>query len=463
LVLTDLICLVGVFVACDLVADSVRGPIYRLLNIEKAVHPDSTQIYWILLPLAVSWILILSMTGFYAWHWWTPSRLSVRSIGAGILLALAFSTLALFLQRPTYPRMHLLFVVAIATIVLLATRLILIRNPKLIHSLGRRFILVVGAGKEAVKFTRVLSRRSYANVELIGHLTYKDQPPNRRISENEILGGVEDLQRILDRRVVDEVVFALPTQDLRELSDHIAHCEEVGTPCHVMAEQLLGGSNAQVVDFHGATLLSFGSRQGHAPELLAVKRIFDVVFAFAALLLLSPVLIVLGVMVKLSSRGPFLYNQERVGRNGRLFAMYKFRTMVHDADRRLDEVAHLNQLDGPVFKTANDPRVTKVGRWMRRHSLDELPQLLNVIRGEMSIVGPRPPLADEVAQYSRAQRRRLSMNPGITGLWQVSGRTNVPFREWVRLDLQYIDNWSLGLDLRIMCKTMWVMAVGTGI
>ncbi len=169
------------------------------------------------------------------------------------------------------------------------------------------------------------------------------------------------------------------------------------------------------------------------------------------------------LLVKLTSRGPAFFRQTRCGLNGRSFTLWKLRTMVADAHERLHEVAHLNEHDGPVFKAVGDPRVTPFGRFIRRFSLDELPQLWNVLRGDMSLVGPRPPLPDEVARYERWQRRRLSMKPGVTGLWQVSGRNEIPdFDEWMALDLAYIDNWSLTLDLKILLRTIPVVLTGRG-
>ncbi len=193
------------------------------------------------------------------------------------------------------------------------------------------------------------------------------------------------------------------------------------------------------------------------PELAGVRKLvktgFDVLVALVLLILLLPVLLTIGLAVRLSSRGPALFRQERVGRAGAPFTVLKFRSMYDDAEARLAELRHLNDHDGVLFKLRNDPRVTPVGRVLRKYSLDELPQLVNVLRGQMSLVGPRPPLPSEVARYDGHAHRRLLVKPGITGLWQVSGRSDLSWEETVRLDLQYVENWSLGLDISVLAKT----------
>jgi exopolysaccharide biosynthesis polyprenyl glycosylphosphotransferase len=193
-----------------------------------------------------------------------------------------------------------------------------------------------------------------------------------------------------------------------------------------------------------------------------VRRIMDVVLVSILGLITSPLMLITATLIKVSSPGPVFFRQERCGLNGRPFIMYKFRSMVNDAEQRRFELEALNEMDGPVFKSSRDPRITALGKFIRRFSIDELPQLFNVLRGDMSLVGPRPPLPEEVARYQRWQRRRLSMKPGITCLWQISGRNEVSFDDWMKLDLSYIDNWSLLLDLKILLKTVPVVLLGRG-
>jgi exopolysaccharide biosynthesis polyprenyl glycosylphosphotransferase len=194
----------------------------------------------------------------------------------------------------------------------------------------------------------------------------------------------------------------------------------------------------------------------------AIKRLIDVAASAAALLLLSPLLVLAALAVKLSSRGPVFYRQERVGMHGRTFQMLKFRSMVVDAEARRAALATKNERTGPVFKIASDPRVTRVGRVLRKYSIDELPQIVNVLRGDMSLVGPRPALASEVAHYEAWQRRRLSVRPGLTCVWQVSGRDQISFATWMLLDMRYIDHWSLWEDVRLLFRTLPVVLLGRG-
>ncbi len=187
---------------------------------------------------------------------------------------------------------------------------------------------------------------------------------------------------------------------------------------------------------------------------LLLKRVLDLALSSALLALLSPLLLAVAIAIKITSPGPVLFAQERVGMNRRRFMMYKFRSMYIDAEQRRAEVAHLNEMDGPVFKIRNDPRVTPLGRWLRATSIDELPQLFNVLRGQISLVGPRPPIMDEVERYEWLYRKRLSIKPGVTCFWQISGRNDLSFRQWMELDRSYVDNWSLWLDLKILFLTV---------
>jgi exopolysaccharide biosynthesis polyprenyl glycosylphosphotransferase len=254
----------------------------------------------------------------------------------------------------------------------------------------------------------------------------------------------------------------VPGKIASELEDVFLMCEELGVNARIavgMFPHLI--AHASLDEFVNIPLLTFTTKPTNW-FALGVKRAMDLVIAWGAVLVGLPVWAMIGVGIKLDSKGPMFFCQERCGLNGRRFTMYKFRSMVADAEARLPEVASLNELKGPVFKARNDPRVTRVGRILRRCSLDEIPQLLNVIKGDMSVVGPRPPLAVEVDKYERWQRRRLSMKPGLTCLWAIRGRTLIPFEQWMEMDLEYIDNWSLGLDLEILVKTVPAVFSGRG-
>ncbi|HEX9442520.1 MAG TPA: sugar transferase, partial [Candidatus Binatia bacterium] len=277
-----------------------------------------------------------------------------------------------------------------------------------------------------------------------------------------IRGSVEEMAELLHEEVVDEVYFVLPPSKLDQISDYLKLCEEMGVEGKVLA-QLYRPALARpyLEQSFDLPFFSFAPTPLYVGQRYA-KSVVDFFGALALLALFAVPMAAIALAVKLSSRGPVLFRQERGGLHGRRFSMDKFRTMVAGADLLKQELAERNQMSGPVFKLANDPRVTPLGRWLRRTSLDELPQLINVLKGDMSLVGPRPlPLA-ETAGIKGPLRRRFSMKPGMTGLWQSSGRSSVDFHDWMRLDLEYVDNWSLRLDLKILLKTVLAVVSGKG-
>ncbi len=275
--------------------------------------------------------------------------------------------------------------------------------------------------------------------------------------------SAEDLEKLLRENPVDVVIFTSGKSSLNEVESAILACEIEGVEAWLVADFVRTSIARPALDeVMGKPMIVFRS----APDVswaLLFKGVFDRVGAGLLLFLLSPLMLAIALIIKLSSSGPVVFCQQRCGVRGRVFTMLKFRSMVTDAEQRQAELMVFNEMDGPVFKIAHDPRITGIGRFLRRTSLDELPQLWNVLRGEMSLVGPRPLPVQEVRQFkSPWQRRRLSMKPGITCLWQIAGRNTIGFEEWMRLDLQYIDTWSLWLDFKILLKTVPVVLVGKG-
>ncbi|MBI5084315.1 MAG: sugar transferase [Acidobacteria bacterium] len=316
---------------------------------------------------------------------------------------------------------------------------------------ARRHILVVGRGETALRLGRLIEANERFGLRLLGFL---DQAESRvTLAKEYPVHPLADLAALLQRTVVDEVLFAVESQRLGDLEDAFLLCEEEGVRTRIHID-FFPHIQARVALDHleDEPLLTYAGAP-HDDARLLVKRISDVFLAACALVLGSPSLLVIALVIRLSSHGPVIFRQQRCGLNGRRFTLYKFRTMVVDAESRRAEVEHLN-VKKTAFKIPNDPRLTAVGKWLRKFSLDELPQLWNVVRGEMAIVGPRPPVPDEVAQYQRWQRRRLRMRPGLTCLWALGGRDNLDFDDWMRLDLAYIDTWSLALDWQIMLKTV---------
>lgn len=270
-----------------------------------------------------------------------------------------------------------------------------------------------------------------------------------------------DLSLIIDKRAIDEVFYCKSSLEQNEIQNFIYSCAEVGVVFRM--QSLLLNYVKMQSSFSFLNQMPFLTFRNTPDNYLALKFkvIFDFLISILALLLVSPLMAIIAVLIKLDG-GPVFFLQKRTGLHGRQFFCYKFRTMVVDAESQLESLSAQNEQEGPVFKIKNDPRVTRIGRFLRRTSLDEIPQFINVFKGEMAVVGPRPPIPAEVEHYERWQQRRLSMKPGITCIWQVSGRNNIPFEQWMKMDMQYIDTWSLKLDFVILLKTVKVVLSGDG-
>ncbi len=280
-------------------------------------------------------------------------------------------------------------------------------------------------------------------------------------SEFHIIPYERDLSVIIDKRAIDEVIYCKSSLDQNEIQRFIYSCAEVGVVFRMQSLLLNYVKMQSTLSFlNQMPFLTFRNTPDNYLAL-KVKAAIDFTFSLLALILLSPLMLVIAILIKLDG-GPVFFLQKRTGLNGRHFYCYKFRTMVMNAESLQAALISLNEQDGPVFKIKNDPRVTPIGRFLRKTSLDELPQFINVLKGDMSIVGPRPPIPAEVKKYQRWQNRRLSMKPGITCIWQVSGRNNIPFEQWMKMDMQYIDTWSLKLDFIIILKTFRVVFAGNG-
>ncbi len=322
-----------------------------------------------------------------------------------------------------------------------------------------RYVWIAGTGESALRIGRLFEERQRYGFRLSGFLD--DSAGRVALSREYPVAPFSELPAILKRNVIDEIVFAVDRSRLAELEEVMLLCDEEGVRTRVSVDFFPHVNSAVYLDRLGpAPLLTF-SAVPHDEIRLMVKRLTDVLLSAMALILTSPLLIVIAGLVKATSPGPVIFRQTRCGLNGRRFTCYKFRTMVADAEQRLAEVAHLN-VKTTTFKIPNDPRLTPLGRWLRKLSLDELPQLWNVLRGEMSLVGPRPALPSEVEQYKRWQRRRLRMRPGLTCLWALAGRDSLDFEEVMRLDLAYIDTWSLALDWSIILRTIPQVVTGKG-
>lgn len=326
-----------------------------------------------------------------------------------------------------------------------------------------RSVVIVGINDIARDIARRINNYQGWGLKLIGFIA--TDPGDPRVQENgvPVLGKLHELERIVGGQVVDEVIIAVPGAEMSHMTDTLLMLEEHGISARIVANIFPHViAKMRIEELETVPLLTFSTAPSDMVAL-AVKRLFDIVVSATLLALCAPIMLGAAIAITVTSRGPILFRQKRSGLHGRVFTLYKFRSMYADAETRKKELEQFNEMGGPVFKMKDDPRVTPFGRFIRKTSLDEFPQFWNVLKGDMSIVGPRPPIPDEVAKYERWQRRRLSMRPGVTCLWQISGRNNIQdFNEWVNLDLQYIDTWSLALDLKIFLKTIPIVLLRKG-
>jgi exopolysaccharide biosynthesis polyprenyl glycosylphosphotransferase len=423
-------------------------------------NPRNLQIYrvesfWPLLAVTLLlWLITSWMFRVYDVYRTRPivTELS-RLARAMALVALAIAAGGYFSKHHEVSRLFvgLYFVVAFALLV--SNRIALRKIARAARRRGynlRRFA-VVGTGALAEEVVESMAAHPEWGYQFSGFILEQGAPlPQRR----PVLGKLESISELLENNVLDEVVFAVSRDHLEEIQGAVRLCEEQGIEvkiCLNLFNVTIG--KMAMAEVSGLPALSLSSTPRDELALVA-KRVFDVVVSAVMLLLVAPLFAVVAVAIKLDSRGPVFFRQRRVGLHGREFVFYKFRSMVEDAESLLESLRERNEVTGPVFKMKKDPRVTAVGRFIRRTSIDELPQFWNVLKGEMSVVGPRPPTPNEVRKYKPWQRRRLSVKPGITCTWQVSGRSNIDFDRWMELDLAYIDQWSLWGDVQICLKTI---------
>jgi exopolysaccharide biosynthesis polyprenyl glycosylphosphotransferase len=335
------------------------------------------------------------------------------------------------------------------------------------HGRNTRNLLVIGTNARATELAERIQSKPELGYRILGFADEEWSGMEEfKAQGHELVADLESLPNYVRRNVVDEIVLALPIRSFHTLASRIAYaCEQQGITVRFMpnifdlkeARQDVGGDEDVLVGHHSTIADVWG---------LAMKRAIDIVVSLAAIVILSPAMVLTAILVKLTAPGPIFFTQKRLGRNKRMFDIYKFRTMVVDAEKRLKDIEHQNEVSGPVFKIKNDPRVTPLGRFLRKTSIDELPQLFNVLRGDMSLVGPRPLQVRDYELFDTFcedwQRRRFSVRPGITCLWQIKGRSSIPFEKWMELDLQYIRTWSLWLDLEILAKTVPAVLKGSG-
>jgi exopolysaccharide biosynthesis polyprenyl glycosylphosphotransferase len=431
------------------------------LQLFRSVDPANNVPYSVYLPLVALLTAVLVLAnrreGAYDVRRGRPLFDDVYGVlNATTTAIMLLVVLVFFYRRLFYSR--IIFIYAGVAIILLLSVARIIRWFILARlrqaGQGVDRVLIIGAGEVGRTVMRNLIAQPDLGYRVVGFLDDDPLKGETDIGPIKAMGGLDNLPQAIEENVIDQVIITLPWQYHRKTVRLVAEAEHAGLRARVVPDlfQLsLGGVDVEAVN--GIPLISI--KESALTGLnQAMKRALDLALAGLSVAILSPFWLAIAVGIKIDSPGPVFFRQERVGKNGKPFTVFKFRSMYADAEERLEKLRAHNEADGPLFKMKDDPRRTRVGRFIRKTSLDETPQFLNVLRGEMSIVGPRPGLASEVAQYQEWHRKRLEVQPGITGLWQVSGRSNLTFDEMVMLDIYYAENWSLGLDIRIMLRTI---------
>jgi exopolysaccharide biosynthesis polyprenyl glycosylphosphotransferase len=419
------------------------------------------------LPYLFAWLYLSNRFQLYVSKRITSFTYEAWEVCKTTALCLAIATIpAFFIREYPLSRLFLVYLWPLQTGSLLCFRLAMRGSLKYIRRRGYNYrqILIVGRNVRAARIVKKIKETPYFGLRILGFIDAPNgNPPYDRSHGFNLIGSLNDLEKILREQVIDEVFITLPFKSFySEIENVIRLCEKVGVEAKIpidlfslnLAKETVSRyGDIQVIDFYTSPKMNWQ---------LFTKRLIDIIGSSVLLILLSPLFSVVYILIKITSRGPIFFKQQRVGYNGRLFTCLKFRTMVENAEALKKQLMGLNEVDGPVFKIKDDPRITKIGRVLRKTSIDELPQLINVLKGDMSLVGPRPPVPTEVTQYELMHRRRLSMRPGITCTWQVNGRNSIPFEKWMELDKQYIDDWSLWLDFKILAKTIPTVLRGSG-
>ncbi len=406
----------------------------------------------------------------------TFGRLTRIAFLSSCVVFVALATV-IFLLKLDLSRSVITLFCGFSAVLLVAERYLVLRALRYWRRKGRNFrtIVVCGIGVQAENFIETVWAHPELGIGIKGvadlsdgnlfarkrFLKFLDSFKGNVLTS--IIFGADSVQKLLTETAVDEVVFTDVIPVMKEVEKLAGVCAEQGIRTTLVADLFSMGIATSHVSYLGKIpLVHYQMPPGDRWEL-SVKRFIDVIFAALALIILAPLFVVIAMAIYFDSGRPIFFKHKRVGLNGRLFSLYKFRSMVINAEELKSELINQNEMDGPAFKVHNDPRITRVGSLLRRYSLDELPQFWNVLRGDMSLVGPRPPVPGEVCLYERKDRRRLSMRPGLTCTWQVSGRNNIRnFDSWVSLDLDYIDNWSLRKDLFLMVRTIPAVLFGNG-
>lgn len=428
--------------------------------------------YIVLLLLIISSYISFNMIGFYKPFKGYVFDVIIGKTLKGVILSYAFMVFLLFLIKETDVSRLMLaisFGFTFSALLLSKSFIFYSLNLQVRKDSFQKKILIIGSKQQAIETILSIQKNTSYVSKIIGCLDMDPKLVGRSVvSDVDIIGTTDDYYKILNSQAVDEIIFAVPVTLVKNAVDYINYAEKTGINIRFLPnwyiKQAMYKPETASIFFDqsiGIPTIVLSSKPQKEFELL-IKSLMDYVISFMLLILLSPLMIAIAFGIKLTSKGPVFFTQERNGLGGRKIQMMKFRTMVANAEKLKDKIEQDNEVDGPVFKIAKDPRITPFGAFLRKTSLDELPQLFNILKGEMSLVGPRPPIPAEVEQYETWQRRRLAMKPGLTCIWQVSGRNNIDFNSWMKMDLEYIDRWSIWLDIKLLLMTIPAVLFGTG-
>lgn len=412
----------------------------------------------LIIPACISWFIGTSLQNLYDSNRFVPLHIQAIAIAKSSITSFIIFLAYIALAKVNIPsRVWILIFTIVNFFLILSEHFLISLLTSIIRTRGKnnRNVVIVGSEDEIKHLMQTFEQNPAWGVTIKGIIYFNKHNKAHNYTHNKTNRIAKDLKELINKKAIDFVFFAIPPRTYHRAIPYISYCVERGLPVKVTASLL---NNFEFVkpevdkigNFH---LFSFDTVETN-PSKMLIKEIMDKIIALSMLLISSPLLIFIALAIKLDSPGPIFFKQRRVGKNSRYFNMYKFRSMVTNAEKLKSSLAKQNEMSGPAFKITNDPRITRLGRFIRKTSIDELPQLLNVLKGEMSLVGPRPPLPSEVKQYSNWQRRRLSVKPGITCTWQVSGRNNINFDQWMKMDLDYIDKWSITADAKLLAKTL---------
>jgi exopolysaccharide biosynthesis polyprenyl glycosylphosphotransferase len=435
---------------------------FETLQHASGSFSDHLVLLFLVVPF---WWLVLYLNGMYqplrTRTFWRIFWILTKS---AVFTYLAFGMFVFLFKLTFMSRMFFAFFAISSFAFILAEKTLIYFLMHSVRRRGRnqRRLLIVGTGRRAAHFVHKIHAHPGWGLKIVGAI---DDEPDRGIEcvgDAKIIGDLKDIPRILHNLAVDEVIYIVPRLRLNHIENAIHACEIEGVKVTIAVDLFdLKIAKSYQTELDGIPLLTFKTTVPSEWELF-LKRVIDIVISGLSILIFSPFLLIFSIMIKLSSRGPVFYKQERIGLNGRRFILYKFRTMFVGAEEKLSQVDIYKEIYEPQWKKRKLQYVTPIGRILRKFSFDEFPQVFNVFLGHMSLVGPRPTLPQEVKQYEAWHRRRFSMRPGLTCLWQVNGRREIKFHEWMQMDLEYLDNWSLWLDFKILIKTIPAVLFGSG-